>query len=158
MPKTRCTMIDKQVAHNMKQKRLKEGFSQKQIADVIDVSIQQIQKYENGVNRISSSTLFLLATFFKVPLEEFYLDVLLPDEVESIEWCTTIKKDIANNLIKIRKLFKMTHDELAHKLNISKDQVINYEKANDEIPGSIIHKLSVIFSKPITDIPNKAHG
>ena len=152
MTNTRCTIIDKQVANNVKQMRLKGGISQKILGEVVKVSVQQIKKYENGVNRISASTLLLMARFFKAPLEDFYQYTLPNDNIKPIEWCSTIKKSIADNIMKIRKTYKMNRHELAYKLNIPIEQVINYEKAHDEIPGTIIYKLSVIFNKPITDI------
>lgn len=40
-------------------------LSQKQLADVMGVSINQVQKYENGVNRLSSARLYMLAEKIK---------------------------------------------------------------------------------------------
>ncbi len=45
----------------------------------IGVSFQQMQKYENGMNRISASRLFALSRVFDVPVEYFFDD--MPREV-----------------------------------------------------------------------------
>lgn len=48
------------------------GLSQEVLGKAAGVSIQQIQKYENGLNRISSGKLFMLSTFLKVPISYFF--------------------------------------------------------------------------------------
>ena len=44
------------------------GKTQKQVADEIDVSFQQLQKYENGTNRIPVEQLLAMAHYLKVPV------------------------------------------------------------------------------------------
>ena len=45
----------------MRDARLSKGITQKELADEVRVSFQQIQKYEAGANRISISRLFELS-------------------------------------------------------------------------------------------------
>jgi len=40
--------------------------------DVLNVTFQQIQKYENGTNQVSSVKLYKLYRFFEIPLEYFF--------------------------------------------------------------------------------------
>ncbi len=47
-------------------------MSQQDIGRAVDVSIQQVQKYEKATNRISSGKLFTIAKFLKVPITYFY--------------------------------------------------------------------------------------
>ena len=65
-------LIDKVVSRNLKEQRLKLGISQKEIATVLGVSNQQVQKYENGINRISSGKLFKICNSFKIPMNSFF--------------------------------------------------------------------------------------
>ena len=44
------------------------------MANAINVTFQQIQKYEKGTNGVSSSRLLQLAVFLKVPVNYFYED------------------------------------------------------------------------------------
>ena len=44
------------------------------VANAINVTFQQIQKYEKGTNGVSSSRLMQLANFLKVPITYFYED------------------------------------------------------------------------------------
>jgi transcriptional regulator with XRE-family HTH domain len=51
--------------------RVASGKSQIDIADHLDMTFQQVQKYENGKNRIPVDRLVSLADFFDVPLSHF---------------------------------------------------------------------------------------
>ena len=70
--KGRADSIDKLVSRRLKMKRMMSGLSQQDVGKAVDVSIQQVQKYEKATNRISSGKLFALARFFKVPISYFY--------------------------------------------------------------------------------------
>lgn len=48
------------------------GLTQEEVGQAVDVSIQQIQKYEKARNRIASGKLFTLAKFLKVPINYFF--------------------------------------------------------------------------------------
>jgi len=56
---------------NLRAARSAAGKSQAAVAEHIDVTFQQVQKYENGTNRISLYTLISLADYFEVPLSQF---------------------------------------------------------------------------------------
>ena len=47
-------------------------LSQQALGNELEVTFQQIQKYESGKNRIAASQLFILAQMLKVPVEEFF--------------------------------------------------------------------------------------
>ena len=52
--------------------RLQSDVTQAELARAVRVSPQQLQKYENGKNRISASMLFEIATFLGVPVGRFF--------------------------------------------------------------------------------------
>jgi transcriptional regulator with XRE-family HTH domain len=68
----RADNIDKLVSRRIKMRRMMLGLSQHDLGKAVDVSIQQIQKYEKATNRISSGKLYTLARFLKVPITYFY--------------------------------------------------------------------------------------
>ena len=58
----------------LRMRRLSLGLTQTKVANAINVTFQQIQKYEKGTNGVSSSRLMQLASFLKVPVNYFYED------------------------------------------------------------------------------------
>jgi transcriptional regulator with XRE-family HTH domain len=59
------------LGRNLKLARIAAGKSQSDIAEHLDVSFQQVQKYENGKDRISLDRLIRLADYLEVPLSQF---------------------------------------------------------------------------------------
>jgi len=55
-------------------RRLSLGLTQTKVAQAINVTFQQIQKYEKGTNGISSLRIMQLANFLKVPVVFFFED------------------------------------------------------------------------------------
>ena len=53
--------MDRAIGHQLRQYRQLRGLSQGVLGRAIGVSFQQIQKYENGTNRITAARLFLLS-------------------------------------------------------------------------------------------------
>jgi transcriptional regulator with XRE-family HTH domain len=68
----RADDIDKLVSRRLKMRRMMLGLSQQDVGKAVEVSIQQVQKYEKATNRISSGKLFTLSKFLKVPISYFY--------------------------------------------------------------------------------------
>jgi len=64
--------IDLHVGERLRRARSAVGLSQVALAYLLDVSYQQIQKYERGRNRISSSKLQTIATHLSVPVAYFF--------------------------------------------------------------------------------------
>jgi len=56
----------------LRMRRLSLGLTQTKVAQAINVTFQQIQKYEKGTNGVSSSRLMQLSQFLKIPITYFY--------------------------------------------------------------------------------------
>ena len=56
-------------------------MSQAQLGGAMDLTFQQIQKYERGANRIGSSRLYQLSRVLNVPISYFFED--LPGESDT---------------------------------------------------------------------------
>lgn len=52
---------DRRIGARIKARRKERGITQQAIAAELDLSFQQVQKYESGVNRVSTSTLVKIA-------------------------------------------------------------------------------------------------
>jgi len=64
--------IDRHVGARVRMRRLMVGLSQSKLADSLDVTFQQVQKYEKGANRIGASRLQQLARVLDVPPAFFF--------------------------------------------------------------------------------------
>ena len=64
--------VDRHVGRRVWEKRLELGYNQSDLARALGLTFQQIQKYEKGVNRISSSKLWDIARFFQVDIGYFF--------------------------------------------------------------------------------------
>jgi transcriptional regulator with XRE-family HTH domain len=64
--------IDVHVGARIRLRRTLLGMSQEKLADHIGLTFQQVQKYERGTNRVSSSRLFDLCRVLNVPIAYFY--------------------------------------------------------------------------------------
>ncbi len=59
----------------MRVRRKLLGMSQTGLGDALGVTFQQVQKYENGANRISASRLYDLSRVLDVSIEHFFEDI-----------------------------------------------------------------------------------
>ena len=66
--------FNKHLGNKLKLRRLALGLTQTKVAKAINVTFQQIQKYEKGTNGISSLRVMQLANFLKVPVVYFFED------------------------------------------------------------------------------------
>ncbi len=67
--------VDVHVGARLRQRRTLLRMSQTTLGEGIGISFQQMQKYEKGTNRISSSRLFALSRVLDVPVEYFFDDM-----------------------------------------------------------------------------------
>jgi transcriptional regulator with XRE-family HTH domain len=58
----------------LRMRRLSLGLTQTKVAQAINVTFQQIQKYEKGTNGVSSNRLMQLSQYLKVPIIYFFED------------------------------------------------------------------------------------
>jgi transcriptional regulator with XRE-family HTH domain len=68
----RANSADHHVSERLRAKRKESRLSQTDVAQAVGITFQQVQKYENGTNRISAGRLWQLARYFKVPIEYFF--------------------------------------------------------------------------------------
>ena len=64
--------FNKHLGEMLKKRRLALGLTQTKVAKAINVTFQQIQKYEKGINGVSSVRLLQLASYLKVPINYFF--------------------------------------------------------------------------------------
>jgi transcriptional regulator with XRE-family HTH domain len=77
---SRTKRIDQHVGERIRLRRTELGLTQEQLADALDVSYQQIQKYETGANRISAGGLFEMARKLLVDVSYFFDGLSIDEE------------------------------------------------------------------------------
>ena len=70
----KSNLIDKHVGARVRLRRHMMGVSQAALGDAIGVTFQQVQKYENGSNRIGAGRLLKIANLLQVPVDFFFED------------------------------------------------------------------------------------
>ena len=64
--------VDRYVGERLRACRLQAGLSQTDLGKAMNLSFQQVQKYERGVNRISASMLVRAAKALSVSVSDFF--------------------------------------------------------------------------------------
>ena len=79
MPKS-PNPIDIHVGSRVRLRRMMINMSQEKLGESLDLTFQQIQKYEKGANRIGASRLYTIAKILDVPVSFFFED--MPDSAD----------------------------------------------------------------------------
>ena len=64
--------IDSSVGAQVRLRRILLGLSQEAVSKALGLTFQQLQKYEHGTNRISSSRLYQLSLILHIPVSSFF--------------------------------------------------------------------------------------
>src|ERR1700730_12477633 len=65
-------LTDKHVGAHVRMRRVMLDMSQSMLADALGVTFQQVQTYEQGVNRIGAGRLLQISRFLQVPITFFF--------------------------------------------------------------------------------------
>lgn len=93
-------ILDKNIGQLIKFRRKEIGLTQQDLADVLGITYQQVQKYESGQNRIRASMLVKIADVLKVDLMYFYSDFEQKDGLTS-----SVGDPISLRLVELASLF-----------------------------------------------------
>ena len=72
MAKKAPNPTDKHVGARVRMRRMMLSMSQEKLGDALDLTFQQVQKYEKGANRIGASRLQQIAHILQVPVSFFF--------------------------------------------------------------------------------------
>jgi len=105
--------FNKHLGNKLKLRRLALSLTQTKVAKAINVTFQQIQKYEKGTNGVSSIRLLQLANYLKVPVNYFFDD--FPEYSINIEKSQEGHMNINYNFLV--KLFSELNNDQKQKLS-----------------------------------------
>ena len=118
--------FNKHLGNKLKLRRLALGLTQTKVAKAINVTFQQIQKYEKGTNGVSSIRLLQLSNYLKVPINYFFEDYS--------EYLINVERSKESHMTINYSFLTKLYSEL------TQDQKIKFNK-NIQILGSNISKV-----------------
>jgi len=89
-------LTSQEIGRRLREFRKRRGLTQEQLAVMIDVTFQQIQKYESGFTRLNTDKLQVVAQALSVPVSAFFDDdktdvrLLSPEEIRLVEGFRTL--------------------------------------------------------------------
>ena len=90
------TEIEEAIAKRVEYMREARGLTLREVSKVLGVSYQQYRKYETYENRISISSLDLLATYYEINITRFFKDT------EVLDSLSTLQRSIMRDVSKIK--------------------------------------------------------
>ena len=93
--------IDKIIGGRIYSLRVAQGIARKQLAKLIEVTPQQLQKYEKGTNRISVGRLVLIAKSLGEEISYFYEGLEQNKQQEIVTQRQRLCLELARNFRKI---------------------------------------------------------
>ncbi len=96
--------FDVRIGALVKQYRNRAGFSQEKLADALGITFQQIQKYENGVNRIAAGRLFEMSNILNMPVQSFFAGLGAAGLSDNLQE-SLVDHDTDNGLIELLKTY-----------------------------------------------------
>lgn len=128
--------IDTHVGKRLKQRRILAKLSQERLAEALGITFQQIQKYENGTNRISASRLFETAKILAVPVSFFYEGYKNGNKsmLAVAETSTSLDQDIMQQkeTLELIRAYYAINDEKVRKSMLETIKNISQSKADSE--------------------------
>jgi transcriptional regulator with XRE-family HTH domain len=94
--------IDVYVGKRVRFKRKVLGLTQSDLAEKVDITFQQIQKYEKGENRISASMLYQIAQSLKTSVSFFFEGYSENNASESVLKDDKVSIDLINSFSSIK--------------------------------------------------------
>jgi len=102
--------IDVHVGSRIKGRRIGLRTSQTKLGNAIDVTFQQIQKYENGANRVGSSNLYKIAKALDVDVSFFFEGLDDADAAQRIVGLNPGSTKFEGDPMSSRESFELMHN------------------------------------------------
>jgi transcriptional regulator with XRE-family HTH domain len=65
-------LTSKKIGERIKRRRRELGISQESLAEILGVTYQQVQRYENGTNKLNVENIQAVADILSVPVSYFF--------------------------------------------------------------------------------------
>ena len=142
MVKKNPNPIDIHVGARLRMRRVLQGMSQESLGERLDLTFQQVQKYEKGANRVSASRLYQIGEILKVPVEFFFDGLPDPSTLDAPEGFSEVASEVplmdflsSSEGIQLNKAFaEIESSEVRRKLiELARSIVIQQKRSLDNI-------------------------
>ena len=113
--------FNRHLGSKLRMRRLALGLTQTKVAQAINVTFQQIQKYEKGTNGVSSIRLLQLSNYLKVPITYFFEDFS--------EYLINIEKSKEGHMNLNYNFLVKVYSELTNEQKIKFNKILQSENA-----------------------------
>lgn len=103
----RVDHIDILVGKNIRKHRKFLGLSQTNIAEILGITFQQVQKYESGTNRLSASKLYLISQALGVSISDLYMGI---DSADTPDSSVNLLSDLSEEALEMLHMFQKIKD------------------------------------------------
>jgi transcriptional regulator with XRE-family HTH domain len=100
--------VDVAVGARIRNFRLRSKLSQSDVAQHLELTFQQVQKYEKGMSRVGAAQLFELAKLFNVSVDAFFMDVRPSGKLKKSDW--SIDRLTDRHLLKLIEAYELLKD------------------------------------------------
>lgn len=115
---TSSEIVDVCVGKNLKAYRKMRGLSQGKLANALGITFQQVQKYEQGINRISASRLYDISKVLKIDIHKLYAGLpeshvnngSLSDGHGYFSYPETVLHNLSSETYEMIRLFESVND------------------------------------------------
>ncbi len=102
---------NKEIGERIKKRRRELGITQEKLAETLNVTYQQVQRYENGTNSLNLENVQIIADALSVPASYFFeserplrvaeetLPYLPSDEAKLLKYFRKIKDSTSKNIV-----------------------------------------------------------
>lgn len=121
--------IENHIGKQIKMLRLSRKISQKELAKQMGITYQQVQKYENGLNKISVSRLWQVCNIFEIS-PDYLFESILSEAPRATKAAPLIPNSLATSQdMKLMLAFKKIDDSAKRALMIKVCQAMASEEA-----------------------------
>lgn len=99
--------VDVHVGKRIRHRRWLVGMTQQQLAEKVGIKFQQIQKYETGMNRVSASRLWDIASALSITVSFFF------EGLDEAEASVAFETDVPNDILKDKEALELVRSYYA---------------------------------------------
>ena len=129
--KRKSNSLDDIIGEKVRLLRRKVHMPQRELGEAVGITLQQIQKYETGKNRISVGTLYEMAHYFEVEIGYFFEDI----ENENSSTADLTKRKV--NIIK-KENIKIKSDNIEKN---DEEKIREYLESNKRLKSYILELI-----------------
>ncbi len=117
------------IGKKIRELRLNQRMTQEKLAEYLDVSIQQLHKYEAGKNRIAIEKLVKLANKFSVDLNYFADDIICGEDKNAYGLVLTGEEEDVIKIYRNIQPEKLRETWLTIGIELSKCAIVDRERS-----------------------------